>query len=156
MAQRDFLIRSFRVVDQVTSVLKKMSNDKIKVGETNSETKPQPPPPALPPKKLCSLPNTTCTAVPLNKTVQKLPPKENQTNCQSVKGTVIEPPTTLRLQVMCNEATIRVRPDLPASAQWPTLGAKSTKAHIARHFSNTVKIHGLERRLSSEKFISFH
>ncbi|XP_046677752.1 tubulin polyglutamylase ttll6-like isoform X1 [Homalodisca vitripennis] len=195
MAQRDFLIRSFRVVDQVASVLKKMSNEKIKVGETKSETKPQPPPPPMPPKKLCSLPNTTCTE-PLNKTVQKLPPKENQTNCQSVKGTVIEPPTTLQaaskaeayfndrwhtpktlsaktsssvfpnkmaldppvpgLQVMCNEATIRVRPDLPASAQWPTLGAKSTKAHIARHFSNTVKIHGLERRLSSEKFISFH
>lgn len=60
------------------------------------------------------------------------------------------------LQVTCNEATLRVRPDLPASGQWPTLGAKATKTHIARHFSNTVKMHGLERQLSNEKFITFH
>ncbi|XP_054286926.1 tubulin polyglutamylase TTLL13-like [Macrosteles quadrilineatus] len=193
MAQRDFLVRSFRVEDQVKSVLKNMSFDRQKNNEGTNDHREDslsnfhPP---LPPRKLCSLQTKQNTVENCSNNSQKL--KENSVNCQPVKGTVIEPPVSLNakgkaeayfndrwhtpkslsakpssvfpqkltlkpsipgLQVMCNEATIRVRPDLPASAQWPTVGAKSTKTHIARHFSNTVKIHGLERRLSNEKFI---
>lgn len=51
------------------------------------------------------------------------------------------------LEIMCNEASITTRPDVPATTQWPMiLGSKPNKTHIVRHLSNTVKLHGIEQR----------
>ncbi|RZF49121.1 hypothetical protein LSTR_LSTR008407 [Laodelphax striatellus] len=56
------------------------------------------------------------------------------------------------LKVTCNEAAIFTRPNLPGPTEWPsTVGARSTRSFIARHFSNTLKLQDLESRLNYDR-----